>query len=70
MATSKIDFESSLKKLEEIVAKLESGECTLDESIELFEKGMELSNECSKRLEEARQKIITLTDAEESDSND
>ncbi len=70
METPKIDFEASLKSLEEIVAKLESGECTLDESIKLFEKGMELSNQCTKKLEEARLKIITLTDAEENNADD
>ena len=65
------DFETSLNELEKIVEKLESGEISLDESIKLFEKGMELSNDCRKTLNDARQKIITLTEAErETHSND
>ncbi|MBE6732660.1 MAG: exodeoxyribonuclease VII small subunit [Ruminococcaceae bacterium] len=64
MASKKIDFEKSLKELSEIVERLESGECTLDESIALFEKGMQISKECSQTLQDARQKIIMLTDIE------
>lgn len=65
------DFEASLLELEKIVEKLEGGEISLDESIKLFEKGMELSNDCRKTLDTARQKIITLTEAEkEAESDD
>ena len=65
------DFEASLLELEKIVEKLEGGETSLDESIKLFEKGMELSNDCRKTLDNARQKIITLTEAEkEAESDD
>ena len=65
------DFEASLLELEKIVEKLEGGEISLDESIKLFEKGMELSNNCRKTLNTARQKIITLTEAEkEAESDD
>ena len=67
---NKIDFDAAIKELELIVQKLENGECTLDESLELYEKGMKLSSKCAKRLEEAHQKIITLTEAEESADND
>ncbi len=65
MSNDKINFEDSLKNLEEIVQRLETGECTLDESIELFEKGIKLSDECSKRLDTARQRILTLTEAQQ-----
>ena len=64
MASKKIDFEKSLNELSEIVERLDSGECTLDESIALFEKGMQISKECSQTLQDARQKIIMLTDIE------
>lgn len=65
------DFEASLLELEKIVEKLEGGETSLDESIKLFEKGMELSNDCRKTLNAARNKIITLTEAEkEAESDD
>ncbi len=69
MSTKMNEFEDSLKSLEEIVQQLESGECSLDESIALFEKGMKLSENCSKRLDVARQKIITLTQAEQEESS-
>ncbi len=53
-------FEEALKGLEEIVAKLESGETRLEESIRLFEEGMRLSAFCQKRLDEADRKIEIL----------
>ena len=59
------DFEKSISELEKIVSLLESGDITLDESIKLFERGTELAGECRKTLEIAKQKIITLTEAEE-----
>lgn len=58
------DFEKSISELENIVAQLESGDITLDESIKLFERGTKLTNDCRKTLETAKQKIITLTEAE------
>lgn len=64
------DFEKSLKELEETVQKLNDGNVSLDESIKLFERGIKLTNECRKTLETARQKIITLTDAEEENNAD
>lgn len=69
MASNSSDFETSLKELSSIVERLESGECTLDESITLFEKGMKISKQCSDTLEKARQKIIMLTDAERTSEN-
>lgn len=65
-----INFEKSLDELEKIAARLESGDISLDDSIKLFERGMELTNECRKTLENARQKIITLTEAETEKEND
>lgn len=55
-------FENNLKELEMIVQKLESGECGLDESIELYTNGIKLSAECKKQLETARQKIEQISD--------
>lgn len=57
-------FEKSLGELEKIVETLEKGETTLDESIELFEKGMKISKDCRENLDNVKQKIITLTEAE------
>lgn len=57
-------FEASLARLEEIVQILEKGESSLEDSMKLFEEGTKLSKECGKKLETARQKIITLQEAE------
>ncbi len=59
-----ISFEKSLQQLEDIVKKLESGECSLEESLELYKNGAQLCAECSKLLENAKLTIKTLTDAE------
>lgn len=53
-------FEEAMKELEETVKKLESGEATLDESMELFEKGIALSRTCQKILNDAQFKITKL----------
>lgn len=53
-------FEKAMTRLEQIVAKLESGQCSLDESLQLFEEGTKLSAYCSKLLKEAEQKITKL----------
>jgi exodeoxyribonuclease VII small subunit len=53
-------FEEALKNLENVVARLESGEIKLEESIRLFEEGMKLSSLCQKRLDDADRKIEVL----------
>ncbi len=50
-------FETSFKKLEEILCKLEKDSLNLDESIKIFEEGMKYAIFCSKRLEEAERKV-------------
>ena len=57
-------FEKDMLRLNEIVEKLEGGECTLDESMQLFEEGIKLSKACNERLESAKQKIVTLSEKE------
>ena len=64
MVSKDFDFEKSIKELEKIAASLENEQITLDESIALFEKGVALSKDCSQYLENAKQKIITLTEKE------
>lgn len=54
-------FENAIKRLEEIVNSLEKNDVTLDESIKLFEEGTELTAFCSKKLNDAQQKITELT---------
>jgi len=55
-----LNFEETMKELEEVVQKLETGDLNLDDSIKEFEKGMELSKSASKYLEEAEKKITIL----------
>lgn len=54
-------FESSLDELERIVAKLETGDMALEESLELFERGVKLSRDCKERLLKAERRIEVLT---------
>lgn len=54
-------FEKSLETLEELVRELEAGDKGLDESLALFEKGVVLSKELSKRLEDAKTKVEALS---------
>lgn len=58
-------FEKAMTRLEQIVAALEGGKCSLDESLALFEEGTKLTAYCSKQLKEAEQKIVKLTDLEQ-----
>jgi exodeoxyribonuclease VII small subunit len=56
-AIGELSFEQALKRLEEIVRKLESGEASLDESIELYGEGDRLKQQCEARLQAAQAKI-------------
>lgn len=53
-------FEAALKRLEEIVSELESGELGLEQSLKLFEEGVKLARVCNARLEEAERKVEVL----------
>lgn len=55
-------FENNIKTLETIVAKLEAGECDLDEAISLYSEGVKLSNDCKKQLKNAIQKVEQITE--------
>lgn len=63
MENEKLTFEQAMTRLEQIVARLESGKCPLDESIALFEEGTKLTGFCRRSLDNAEQKIRRLTDA-------
>src|SRR5437016_14139363 len=54
------DFETALKRLEEIVTRLENGELTLDSALQLFEEGIKLSRFCHTKLEEAERRVEIL----------
>ena len=55
-----MDFEKKLKRLEDIVEKMEAGELSLDDSMKLFEEGVKLSRECQSQLSQAEQKVKVL----------
>lgn len=56
-------FENSIKKLEEIVSKLENNETTLEESIEIYKEGVTLLGNCRKQLENA-ELLVTVEETE------
>ena len=53
-------FESCLDELEKVVRELEGGDLPLERSLELFERGMGLSDSCRKQLEEAETRVDML----------
>lgn len=53
-------FETALNELEQIVGKLERGELKLEESLKLFERGVELTKQCRKSLDGAELKVRQL----------
>ena len=55
-----LNFEESMKKLEEIAVQLEKGDLNLDQSVEKFEEGIAISKKCNKLLEEAEKRITLL----------
>lgn len=54
------DFESALAQLEGLVAKMESGTLPLDESLAVYEQGVELARICQRRLDRAEQQVNVL----------
>lgn len=60
-----LTYEEAVKKLSEIVAKLEKADTPLDESMKLFEEGTKLTAYCYEALKNATQKISQLKSSEE-----
>lgn len=60
-------FENALTELEELVAHMESGELTLEQSLQIFEQGIRLTHDCQSALTQAQQKVAMLQ--AESDQN-
>ncbi len=56
----KPDFETALAELEALVEKMEQGELSLDESLQQFERGVQLTRACQQALKEAEQKVQIL----------
>ncbi len=61
MAAREKKFEDEMKELESLVARIDSGELTLDESIGAFERGVALVKSLNQKLEDIERKVETLT---------
>lgn len=59
--SDKMDFEETLKKLEQLVERLEGGDLPLEESLQLFEEGQKLAALCNQALESAVLRVEQLT---------
>lgn len=57
-----LSFESALQELEEVVARLEAGDLTLEESLALFERGQKLTDHCNQLLDQASLRVEQLTE--------
>ena len=62
---SEMTFEEAMKELEGLVKRMESGEPTLDESIGLFQRGVELSKLCATKLDEIEKRIVQLVETKD-----
>ena len=58
---TKMSFEDSMLRLEEIVRLLEKGDAPLEDSIKLFEEGTKLAKRCDDLLNEAEKKVVVLS---------
>jgi exodeoxyribonuclease VII small subunit len=56
------DFESAIAELDSIVKKMEEGDLTLEHSMALYERGLQLSRFCHSKLEEAERRIEVLNE--------
>lgn len=61
-SSKEMNFEETIKQLEAIATKLESGDSSLEDSIKLFEEGMDLSKKCTDFLDNAEKRITVLID--------
>lgn len=57
-----LSFETAIAELEQIVTQLESGDLELEQSLKLFERGIELTRVSQHKLQEAEQKVQILMD--------
>jgi exodeoxyribonuclease VII small subunit len=62
---SKISFEESMKRIEEIVGELEKGEIPLEDSLNRFEEAVKLARACQRTLEKAQARISKLARTED-----
>jgi len=66
---SKVKFEDKIKELETIISELESGNTSLEDSIDKYTKAMKLAKECDEELKSVEEKIskIVLEDGTKED---
>lgn len=62
---SKLSFEQAIKKLTDIVSKIEQGQISLEQSLAQYEQGMELIKHCRAILQKAEKKIEEISKEEE-----
>ena len=62
------DFEQSMQSLEDLVARMETGEMTLEESLAAYERGVGLYRRCQAALEQAELRVRLLTDPDQPDN--
>lgn len=67
---AEMSFEAAMARLDEIIAKLDTGEAPLEESLALFGEGAELVNLCGGKLEKARLTVETLFPGESKEKKD
>lgn len=67
MSKDTFNFEEAMKRLEEIVRILESGQISLDDSMKLYEEGVALVTKANVLLSEAKQKLITVSGEAQTD---
>ena len=60
----KLTFEEAMAELDELVARMEDGELSLDDSLKAFERGVMLTRKCQEALSQAELRVKTLTDAD------
>lgn len=65
MAKQNFSFEKALEELQQIVSSLEAGNVSLDDSLGLYERGVELVRLCNRRLEEVGQRVDVLRAGED-----
>ncbi len=63
MKMNEISFEAALEELQNIVASMEAGNVGLDQSLGLYERGVELVRLCNARLDEAQQRVEAVRTA-------
>ena len=61
----KLKYDEAIKKLEELVVKLEKGDCSLEETIKLYDEATKLSGYCTAMLDNAKLKVEELSEKKE-----